>query len=74
MIHIRALKQALDHRLKLKKVHRIIEFRQEQWLKPYNDMNTELRNNSAYGKTMENVFLYMLLLTDITKISVSNNI
>ena len=70
MIHIRALKQELDHRLKLKKVHRIIEFRQEEWLKPYNDMNTELRkhaknesdqeffklmNNSAYGKTMENV-------------------
>ena len=43
VVHIRSLKQALDHALKLKKVHRIIEFSQEAWLKPYIDMNTELR-------------------------------
>ena len=42
VVHIRALKQALDHGLILKKVHRVIEFRQEAWLKPYIDMNTEL--------------------------------
>ena len=45
-IHIIPLKQALDHRLKLTKVHRIIEFRQEAWLKPYIDMNTELRKHA----------------------------
>ena len=44
VVHIRSLKQALNYRLKLKKVHRIIEFNQESWLKPYIDMNTELRN------------------------------
>ena len=70
VVHIRSLKQALDHGLKLKKVHRIIEFNQEAWLKPYIDMNTELRNlanndfekdfyklmdSSVFGKTMENV-------------------
>ena len=43
VVHINALKQALNHGLKLKKIHRIIEFNQEAWLKPYIDMNTELR-------------------------------
>ena len=42
-VHIWSLKQALNHGLKLKKVHRIIEFNQEAWVKPYIHMNTELR-------------------------------
>ena len=41
VVHIRSLKQALDHALKLKNVHRIIEFNQKAWLKAYIDMNTE---------------------------------
>ena len=41
-IHINALKQVLNHGLKLTKVHRVIRFNQEAWLKPYIDMNTEL--------------------------------
>ena len=32
-LHIRALKQASNHELILKKVHRVIEFNQEEWLK-----------------------------------------
>ena len=43
LVHIRALKQALNHGLILKKVHSIIQFNQEALLKEYIDMNTELR-------------------------------
>ena len=43
VIHIRTLKQALNNRLKLKEVHRIIRFQQKAQLKPYIDMNTKLR-------------------------------
>ena len=43
VVHIRSLKQALEHGLILKKVHKVIQFNQEVWLKEYIDMNTELR-------------------------------
>ena len=31
-IHIRNLKEALNHRLVLKKIHRVIKFNQNAWL------------------------------------------
>ena len=46
IVHIYVLKEALDHGLKLRKVHRIIEFEQESWLKEYTDVNTELRKKA----------------------------
>ena len=45
-MHIRALKQALNHGLILRKVHRLIQFNQEEWLKPYIHMNTKFKNRS----------------------------
>ena len=42
-MHIRNLKQALNHGLVLKKVHRVIKFNQNASLKPYFDMNTHLQ-------------------------------
>ena len=41
--HISSLKQALNHRLKIKKIHKAMQFYQTDWLKSYLDMNTELR-------------------------------
>ena len=46
VIHIRNLKQVLTHRLILKKVRRIIKINQKSWLKPYIDVNTDLRKKA----------------------------
>ena len=56
--------------MRITRVHRVLEFRQSPWMKPYIDFNTEKRrqattdferdfykllNNSVFGKTMENL-------------------
>lgn len=68
VIHYVHLKTCLKHGLILKKIHRIISFRQSPFLKKYIDLNTDLRkkaitpfqqdlfklmNNAVFGKTLE---------------------
>ena len=71
VLHYRNMQLYLDRGLKLKKVHRILEFDQTPWLKQYIDFNCtqkrmiaknssqkdffKLMNNSVFGKTMENL-------------------
>lgn len=69
VIHYVYLKKCIEHGLILRKVHRVITFRQRPYLKQYIELNTKLRqqakctfeqdffkllNNSVFGKTLEN--------------------
>ena len=73
-VHIKFLKQALNHGLILKKVHRVISFNQEAWMKDYIVTNIEERKkadsdfkknfyklmcNAVFGKSMEQVRNHM---------------
>ena len=75
VIHIRALKQALNNELKLKEVHRVIKFQQKAQLKSYIDMNTKLRKDAKddfekdFFKLMNNsVFGTIIHQNDFQKI------
>ena len=70
VLHYRNLPLSLSLRIKLTKIHKVLKFKQPDWMKKYIDFNTKKRMcatndfekyffklmiNSAYGKTMENL-------------------
>ena len=70
IVHYRMLKFYLTHGMILRGVHNLVSFKQNKWLKPYIEVNTNRRiqsttdfekdyhkllNNSYFGKTCESV-------------------
>ena len=55
IIHIRNLKEALNHELFLKKVREITKFNKKDWLKLCIDMWKDLRKKVKKTKLMNNV-------------------
>ena len=87
VLHYLNLKLYLELGLELKKVHRVLRFKQSKWLAPYIDLNTKLRekandkftqdllklfNNAVFGKSCENVRNHVNVKMALTAIQAKN--
>ena len=57
VIHCRNFQQCLEFGMKLKKIHRILKFKQKDWIKPYIDFNTQ-RKKEATNEADKNHLKY----------------
>ena len=73
MIHYENLQLYLRLRLKLKKVHRVLEFNQSQWLKPYIEFNTKKRIEAEKNNDKDRKVLYKLMNNAIYRKTMENN-
>ena len=62
VVHYRNLKFYLSQGAILIKVHKILEFKQSAWMKPYIDFNTERRK--ATNEADKNLFKKLMLYTE----------
>lgn len=59
VIHVKNLEQCLRHGLQLTKIHRVLEFTEQAWVKPYIELNTQLR--AAAKNEFEKNFFKLLI-------------
>ena len=70
ILHLKNLQLYFSLGLKLTKIHKVLQFTQKEWMKPFIELNRNLRtkrendfekdffkhmNNSVFGRTMENI-------------------
>ena len=63
-IQMTNLKEALNHELTLKKDNGVIKFNRKAWLKPYIDMNAELRKIAKYD-FQKDLFKYKIFFNNV---------